>query len=326
MRVESFLAASAVARWSGFADEIELAVQRSLSQLTGRGRNSLRTAAFEQMAKRQGELVSKGMRSVRRAFAPALDDLAMREGRWAIETISDALPNFDFQRLRPSVARRVWKEEPMVGRMFDDWFPKLTADTRDSVMLAVRQGIVNGETMPQIVERVSRGGRSALGKAKRHLETVVRTSVNHVSNTVNAEAINRASEIAGLSTSRWYATLDVTTCVVCGALDGQEWKIGEGPTPVIHPNCHCKRLPVIPGYSGGRRTSMDGPMPAGTKYEDWLRTKSFEQQVEALGRSRAELFRAGRLDGLRPSMLIGPDYRPLPVSDLLTKLERRAGA
>lgn len=39
------------------------------------------------------------------------------------------------------------------------------------------------------------------------------------------------------------ATLDHRTCVVCGALDGKVFRVGEGPYPPFHTYCRCMRLP-----------------------------------------------------------------------------------
>jgi len=38
------------------------------------------------------------------------------------------------------------------------------------------------------------------------------------------------------------ATLDHRTCLVCGALDGKVFKVGEGAIPPLHVGCRCLRI------------------------------------------------------------------------------------
>jgi hypothetical protein len=48
----------------------------------------------------------------------------------------------------------------------------------------------------------------------------------------------------------------------------------------------------------GTRASMDGQVPAGITYNDWLLSQSFTRQVQVLGETRARLIRDG---GMRPN-------------------------
>ncbi len=43
----------------------------------------------------------------------------------------------------------------------------------------------------------------------------------------------------------------------------------------------------------GTRASMDGQVPAGTTYSEWLQRQSYRRQVQVLGETRARLMQDG---------------------------------
>ena len=45
----------------------------------------------------------------------------------------------------------------------------------------------------------------------------------------------------------------------------------------------------------GTQASMDGQVPGDITYPDWLKRQSRERQVQALGKRRAEMYRAGEV-------------------------------
>ena len=75
------------------------------------------------------------------------------------------------------------------------------------------------------------------------IDTIVRTSINQVSNTAinsvfkaNADMIDRY---------KYVATLDSRTSAICGRLDGQVFEMGKGPQPPQHFNCRSTIVPII---------------------------------------------------------------------------------
>lgn len=320
MRVETFVVADALRRWRPYANRLTDTTERALRNIRSRGTGVLSQKQFDALLGRQRRIVRDGMRAVRKAFTTHLDDLASRELRWTLETMSDALPNFDFRKLRPATARKVWKQTPMTGRKLSEWWTKTSANTLDAVAVAVRNGVIEGQTVSQIVGRI-RLPNGALSVSTRDLETMARTGVQHVSAQVRKEVAleNRSA----LREEIWIATLDTRTCPACASEDQRRWKVGQGPYPPLHPRCRCARGAYFAGTPVGERASRDGPVPGDTSYSDWLRRQSAAAQNKVLGPTRAKLFREGKLGDLKPEFLIDANNRPLPVRDLLTKLERR---
>ena len=128
----------------------------------------------------------------------------------------------------------------------------------------------------------------------------------------------------------WIATLDDSTCWRCATLSGQVFPVGEGPRPIIHYSCRCATTPVLlPAEElvPGRRlnvlpeeaqASMNGQVPAGLNYDEWLRTQPVEIQNRVLGRRVGRLYRAGRVE---ISDFVDASFNRLTIRDGL----RRAG-
>lgn len=78
----------------------------------------------------------------------------------------------------------------------------------------------------------------------------------------------------------WVATLDGSTCLVCGTRHGKEYEKGKEPMCPAHHRCRCflapsKNAPKLPSYS------------------EWLSRQTEENQRKILGKSRYELFKGG---------------------------------
>jgi len=101
------------------------------------------------------------------------------------------------------------------------------------------------------------------------------------------------------------ATLDTRTCETCMAEDGKVYNVGEGVRSPLHPGCRCTITPILKSWQelgipakdidAGTRASMDGQVPASMTYGEWLEGQPRDVQDEALGPTRAEMFRSGEV-------------------------------
>lgn len=199
-------------------------------------------------------------------------------------------------------------KDPISGRLLKEWTDSLSADKYAKVSQAIRMGIIEGQTTPQIIQRV-RGTRALKFKdgvleiTRRSAEALVRTSVASVADDARKKVLK---ENAGLlKAERWVATLDTRTCVRCAALDGKQFPVGEGPSIPLHVNCRCTRVGVVKTFkelgidldepAEGTRASSGGQVRASMTYEEWLRSQSAEVQDDVLGVTKGKLFRSGKL-------------------------------
>ena len=191
----------------------------------------------------------------------------------------------------------------------------------------VRTGLLSGEPTPDIVrqlvgnldfgekaktiKQLNMAGGEVTKLATHQINTIVRTSVNQVSNAASQSVYKANKKIT--KEYRYISTLDSRTSAVCRNLDGQIFLYGKGPEPPQHFGCRSTTVPVIdykgngwpapPSVTTAKRASVDGPVPANTTYGKWLydqraKTKSGNlskftpgsEQVKALGKQKAKYF------------------------------------
>lgn len=182
----------------------------------------------------------------------------------------------------------------------------------------VRTGYANGLT-----GREMRGSISRLfdGILTREAEALARTGYAHYSSVgrqafaqANKDIIDREVPIAT------FDSRTSETCVSISARYGQKgWPVGESPIgyPPYHINCRTTIVPLAKGQelSGTRSSRGDQPgqIPANTTIDNFVKNQSADFQNELLGRTRAQLFREGRLD-LRS--LTNARMQPLTLDEL----------
>ena len=220
------------------------------------------------------------------------------------------------------------------GDLLEPFVRDMTKREVDTINKVIMRGYSEGWTNDEIT-RVLRGTKklnykdglmSSLGK---HNATLVRTSVQHVSNQAR-EATWEENEV---DQYRWVSTLDGRTTSQCRSLDGKIFTIGQGPRPPIHMNCRSTTVAIIPGLENLSdlltSASQDGQVKGSLTYYEWLKTQSAQFQDTVLGPTRAKLFRDGGLSAERFSQLqLNSFFEPLSLEEM-QKLEplafRRAG-
>lgn len=191
------------------------------------------------------------------------------------------------------------------GHTLGQLFESYTNANVDKVQSAIRQAVIEGETVQQLTQRL-RGTKAMsytdgiLQASKHGAETLARTSVMHVANQAHLAVYKENADI--IKGVQVIATLDTRTCPVCGGLDGKVFDdVDHMPTPPLHPNCRCTITAVTKSYAElaggtgddkptGSRASMDGQVPANMSYGQWLRTQDRATVEDILGKGKAALF------------------------------------
>ena len=188
----------------------------------------------------------------------------------------------------------------------------------------VRTGLLSGETTESIVSQLignlqfGQGaktnqqyllaGKEVLNMASHQIRTVVRTSINQVSNAASQQVYKANEDIT--EKYKYVSTLDSRTTALCASLDGKEFEYGKGPEPPQHFNCRSTTVAVI-DYDAlkkmgwdfdvpkeGRRAAAGGMVPANETYGKWLygqrkagtKFTPGVRQIEALGKEKAKYF------------------------------------
>lgn len=216
--------------------------------------------------------------------------------------------------------------EPIDGITHGKFISNLKVGTRLEMQKRIQIGMFNGESTAELVRRI-RGTRAAGfkdgvfgGQARRSIERTVRTTVNHVSNRARMEVYKSNDDIT--KGYEFVATLDERTTAICQSLDGKKfgYKDSAGRVPPLHPQCRStiiaivdwKKLGVEPPEQG-MRSSDGGEVSAKETYSSWLKQQSSAKQNRILGKTRAEMFRAGKIT---LDDLVRGDGRRLTLAEL----------
>lgn len=224
------------------------------------------------------------------------------------------------------------------GQLLESFMASWADGDAEMVTNAIRMGYTLGETNEQIIARI-RGNAAlnfadgVLAKNRAHAETVARTAIQHVANSARAATWAANDDI--IDEYEWVSTLDSRTTPLCRDRDGKRFPVGAGPLPPAHPNCRSTTVAVIKGEFGrlldeeAERASVNGPVPAGETYYDWLKRQDAGFQDLALGPTRGKLFRDGGLSTEEFARLnLGKNFEPLTLEQmrkLKPKAFRRAG-
>jgi len=115
---------------------------------------------------------------------------------------------------------------------------------------------------------------------------------------------------------QFVAILDSRTTKLCRGLDGNRYKLGEGPVPPLHLNCRSNRVLVLP-------EALGGPLYDPGEYGDWVRRQPFAAQVLLMGASRAGGVRDGKVD---PGGFMDYGARPTTLGQVRDEVRRLMGS
>ena len=221
------------------------------------------------------------------------------------------------------------------GETVEKAFRGIATSSAQKFRLVVQDGLLTGVPTKQIVreiigqhggmkfasgQKVSAralalaGGEKGTRLANNQIMTLVRTSVNQVANKASQETYKANDSVT--KKYRYIATIDSRTTMLCASKDDKLFDYNDGPMPPLHFNCRSTTVPVIDwdglnkeygivapddieGVGKSKRASIDGPVPAGTSYGDWLYDKRIKEgrkvlpgpeQIEALGYDKAVYF------------------------------------
>lgn len=222
----------------------------------------------------------------------------------------------------PAFLASIVDSNPIRGAVLGEWWAKQSRDAAFAFRSAVQTGLVENETIGQIVQRI-RGAPGELGVlagSGRGAEALVRTAVNQVANDAQYETLAANEDVT--QEYEYVATLDADTTPICMSLDGRRWRYDDpaAKTPPQHVGCRSivvavvswEKLGVEPPPEGSR-AARGGTVPSSTKYGEWLRRQPAEVQNEVLGVGKAELFRS---DGISLRDLVRSDGTVASLAEL----------
>ena len=194
------------------------------------------------------------------------------------------------------------------GNIMQQAFNRIAENSVQLFRSSVEDGLLVGESTAQITRRLlgnskAKDTANILQMAQKggilttppinQVRTLVRTSINQVSNTAALNVYKANSDVT--KKYRYVATLDSRTSAVCSALDGRVFTYEDGPKPPQHFNCRSTIVPEIdydnlpfdpPKGVGQRPSDFSGigvKMPASMNYGEWLMAQPNKVQAQILG-------------------------------------------
>jgi len=156
----------------------------------------------------------------------------------------------------PALLRSLVTTLPFQGQIMKDWAQQLLDADVQRIMNEIRIGMVQGQSTREIARRIV--GTAMLDGAdgttqitRNQAAAITRTAISAFSNAAREEFFTQNASI--FEEEAFVATLDSRTTLQCASLDGQTFKVGEGPKPPLHWNCRSLRVAFMSAALVGTR-------------------------------------------------------------------------
>ena len=178
---------------------------------------------------------------------------------------------------------------------------KLETNDINNFIVNAKTSVLDGLSLVEARNRL----RSANKAKRRHAGTIVHTIMAHVTAEADRKVFKDNKHL--IKGVKLIVTFDNRTSSICIQHSANDilFPVDKYPQPPFHMNCRTRAMPITKSFSElagkvgakipvGTRVSMTGTVPANLTYGKWLKNQSAKIQIDALGRTRAKLFRQGK--------------------------------
>lgn len=233
-----------------------------------------------------------------------LTALAAVEATKEATILAASLPiEYAWAKVPADQLRAIVSSRPFQGKLLRDWFGDLERADQARLSQAIQLGMAEGEPIDDIVRRVigTRANKYAdgiLAVSRRDATAIVRTAVNHVSNTARNYVWDANEDI--IQCRIWSATLDGRTSAICRSRDGHGAPVGgnelpPGILPLVpanaRPPAHINCRSTMVAYIDGVGLLGNRPFVRDTRTRD-QREVDFRKLAKKNGMTVAEVRRA----------------------------------
>lgn len=216
----------------------------------------------------------------------------------AYELEHSAGVNFGFSLYDSAAVERLIRSDPQTLPMWKIDEPKDYTWNLHVVNNSLRQGIIQGERLDQIAERLSEG---LISKNKNKMLTFAVTGMTGAQNAGRQTRLEEAKKLGIKVKKEWMATLDAHTRITHRTLDGQRVETDKSfiiggmsirfpgdplaPAALVY-NCRCTLVGDIADYPSKyeRYDNIDGKPIKNMTYGEWERAKGKTQSEEPVVR------------------------------------------
>lgn len=289
-----------ISRMVAEGDALTMASQRQIARMMTMGLTALTN---QTLAEVETALVATGRHQqlIAQEIADAFTSFKEMGGAFSQIPTYQVPP---YQALGSAMALNATDPNWFMRGLFTD---PLIGETGNRAANQILTAFVQGQDVFALARTLER----TFGRAKGWGETLARTSIHRISSMYRSELHAKNKDV--LKKEMFSATLDSTTCPVCGNYDGKRYDIGTGPMIPAHDNCRCVYIPITKSLRElvgmkpdpredpmARRTrrSFDGPVAATQTWAQWVKRKNNAQPGFAkkiLGASRYKAWTDGEI-------------------------------
>ena len=243
-------------------------------------------------------------------FEKSAVSLAVYEASYSSNMIAGSTAVVSGEKIYKTIKKTPYSGGQLVDYIFSD----IAASLRKKVEYVIRDGISQGQTNQQIIQRI-KGKKSLdykdgiLSKTESEIERQVRTARSHISNATYIDTY----KALGYDYVKVVATLDGRTCKYCASIDGDVYLIDDPTRPrfPVHPNNRttyvgCDKDGNIAGLRPfvmderkvkdipkDERKHLIGQLDANTSFKEFFEQSDGFFQRTWLGKSKYELYKKG---------------------------------
>ena len=291
-----------------------------LNELSDSERNALKSLNFSSKAKSSKNI--EEIKTILNEWFKSIDvdlfeqfdksalQLAVYEASYSAKLVAGTAAVVNAEKIYKTIKKAPFSGGALVDYLFAD----IAATLRKKVESVIRDGISQGQTNQQIVQRIK--GRKAndykdglLESSRSSIERQVRTARSHISTATYIDTY----KALGYEYVKVVATLDGRTCKYCASIDGDVFSIDDPLRPrfPVHPNNRTTYMPCNKdGEIGGlrpfvmderkvkdipkdERKHLIGQLDANTSFKEFFEQSDEFFQRTWLGKSKYELYKKG---------------------------------
>jgi SPP1 gp7 family putative phage head morphogenesis protein len=266
--------------------ELEKDLVKELTRLdpTAVGYDSYKKARLERLLQQTRLTISSRMKEAASAMNKSLYGMARVETDFVKKAIAKSIGvDLSTVGLSSSQLRAILSDTVIQGAASGQWWSKIGKDLQSRFSSGIRQGMLRGETLGQLVTRIrgtkeksfKDGIMSTTASSARRL---IRTSVQAVANKARDDTYLENDDL--IRSVQWVATLDGRTTKICRARDGKRYSLPdhepighslpwlEGPG-AIHWQCRSTSVAILKSWkelsgksirTGGRPSDIESMM------------------------------------------------------------------
>jgi SPP1 gp7 family putative phage head morphogenesis protein len=303
---------------------------KDLSGIMRKNENALQTKILsmgnETLTKKRQKKILEWTKKANESLVKAVNiksekdfkELINNEVNFQADSIESSFPKeIEISTTKPTVDTilNTAKIRPYEAKKMKQWFDGWSTDNLNIIENTVKSGVIRGQTISQMTRELFgtksnnyKDGR--LQGNRNQLQSVVRTTTNHVINTTKDKFYRANDDI--IKGYQWVSTLDSRTTIICINLDGKvDLYDGSktelnGLVPPAHFGCRSTTTPITKSWrelgidkeeiSMSTRASMNGQVSAKLTYPTWLKQQSTAFQKDVLGPVRYKAWKDGNVE------------------------------